>query len=130
MPLNEVALAAIPPAAGAGEYLFTDPRGRPFTDQALGLFVRQLRRSRPDWTDPATDRPFTARGLRATFRSWSAATRQDRELTELAMGHATVYGAVEGAYVRDPLDAHRAELMARWAKHCRGETAVIVPLRA
>ena len=63
------------------------------------------------------------------FRSWAAATRQDRELTELAMGHA-VYGAVEGAYVRDPLHELRAELMERWARHCRAETAVVLPLRA
>jgi integrase len=68
-------------------------------------------------------------GCRSTFRSWAAATRQDRELTELVMGHA-VYGVVEGAYVRDPLHELRAELMERWARHCRGETAVVVPIRA
>ena len=63
------------------------------------------------------------------FRSWAAATRQDRDLVELAMGHA-VYTAVEGVYVRDPLDELRAELMERWSRHCRGETAAIIPLRA
>lgn len=67
--------------------------------------------------------------MRSTFRSWAAATRQDREIAELAMGHASVYGAVERAYVRDPLDELRAELMERWARHCRGATADVLSMR-
>ena len=51
-------------------------------------------------------------------------------MVELAMGHAAVYGAVERAYVRDPLHELRAELMERWARHCRSKTADIVSLRA
>ena len=31
----------------------------------------------------------------------------------------------KSAYVRDPLHEHRAELMERWAGHCRAETAVV-----
>jgi integrase len=127
VPLSAVALSAIP--QGGGRFLFADERGKPFADQDIVNFVHKLRRRHPDWTDRATGRPFTAHGMRSMFRSWAAATRQDRELVELAMGHA-VYGAVEGAYVRDPLDELRAELMERWARHCRGETAVVVPLRA
>ena len=72
---------------------------------------------------------LTAHGMRSMFRSWAAATRQDRELVELAMGHV-VYGASEGAYVRDPLHEQRAELMDRWALHCRAKTADILPMRA
>jgi integrase len=127
VPLSGVALGAVP--QGQREYVFTDERGRPFTDRAVTLFIRQLRRAHPDWVDVATGRAFTAHGCRSMFRSWAAATRQDRELVELAMGHV-VYGAVEGAYVRDPLHELRAELMERWGRHCRGESAVIVPLRA
>jgi integrase len=127
VPLSDVALAAIPP--GRREYVFTDERGKPFTDRAITIFIRKMRRAHPDWTDPLTGRAFTAHGMRSMFRSWAAATRQDRDLVELAMGHA-VFGQVEGAYVRDPLHELRAELMERWARHCRTETAVIVPLRA
>jgi integrase len=126
-PLNVVALAAIP--QGAGEVLFVDEHGRPFSDRDVSTFVRKLRRLHPDWIDPHTGRAFTVHGCRSMFRSWSAATRQDRELTELAMGHA-VYKAVEGAYVRDPLHEQRADLMERWARHCRAKSAEIVPLRA
>jgi integrase len=125
VPLNSIALSAIP--ASGGETLFVDARGKPFTDLDITYFVRKLRRRHPDWTD-ADGRPFTAHGMRSMFRSWAAATRQDRDLTELAMGHA-VYGAVEGAYVRDPLDELRAELMERYARHCRGETADILSMR-
>ncbi len=125
--LSDLALSAIP--SGRGEYVFTDLHGRPFTGQNILDFVRKLRRLNPDWIDAVTGRPFTAHGMRSMFRSWAAATRQDRELVELAMGHA-VYGAVEGAYIRDPLHELRAELMERWSKHCRAETAVVLPLRA
>jgi integrase len=127
VPLNAVALSAIPP--GGGEFLFAGERGKPFADQDIVNLIRRMRRRHPDWIDSDTGRPFTAHGMRAMFRSWGAATRQDRELVEIAMGHA-VYGAVEGAYVRDPLHELRAELMERWARHCRPETAVVVPLRA
>ena len=127
IPLNDIALAAISP--GHGEYIFTDQRGKPFTDRDITNFTRKLRRRHPGWTDAATGRAFTMHGCRAMFRSWAAATRQDRELTELAMGHA-VYKAVESAYVRDPLHELRAELMQRWGRHCCGETAMIVPIRA
>ena len=127
VPLSEVALSAIP--EGGGEFLFVDDRGRLFQEHDVDNFIRTLRRLHPDWTDPASGRPFTAHGLRSTFRSWAAATRQDRELVELAMGHS-VYGSVESAYVRDPLHEHRAELMRRFADHCRARAAVVVPLRA
>ena len=46
------------------------------------------------------------------------------------MGHvASAYGVVEGAYQRDSLLEARAELMQRWGRHCRGETADVIPLR-
>jgi integrase len=128
VPLNDIALSAIPP--GDSEFLFTDHRGRTFTPQAIGNYTITLRRLHPDWVDPSSGRGFTVHGFRSMFRSWAAATRQDRELVELAMGHAAVYGAVERAYVRDPLDELRAELMARWGRHCRGQMADIRAMRA
>ena len=127
VPLNDIALSVIPP--GSSEYLFTDHRSRLFTPQGVGNFTITLRRLHPDWTDP-DGRGFTVHGFRSMFRSWAAATRQDREIAELAMGHAAVYGAVERAYVRDPLHELRTELMQRWGRHCRGQTADIRSIRA
>jgi integrase len=109
--------------------VFTNADGRPFSDYDISYFIHKLRLRHPDWIDSVTDRPLTAHGMRSMFRSWAAATRQDRELVELAMGHV-VYGSSEGAYVRDPLHELRAELMERWARHCCPRTADVVPLRA
>jgi integrase len=127
VPLNDIALSAIPP--GSSEYLFTDRHGRLFTPQGIGNFTITLRRLHPDWTDPG-GRGFTVHGFRSMFRSWAAATRQDREIAELAMGHAAVYGAVERAYVRDPLHELRTELMQRWGRHCSARTADVRSIRA
>jgi integrase len=127
VPLNDIALSAIPP--GDSEFLFTHRHGRLFTPQDIGNFTITLRRLHPDWVDAATGRGFTVHGFRSMFRSWAAATRQDRELVELAMGHA-VYGAVERAYQRDPLDEQRAELTQRWGSHCSAYTADIRQIRA
>lgn len=127
VPLNSIALSAL--SHGGGEFLFTDKRGRPFAEHDIANFIRTLRRLHPDWVDPDSRRPFTAHGMRSTFRSWAAATRQDRELVELAMGHS-IYGQVESAYVRDPLHEHRAELMQRWGYHCCARTADVLPIRA
>jgi integrase len=130
LPLNDVALSAIP--LSRGEFIFTDALGRPFTDRNVTHFVRKLRRLHPDWVDPlVSDRGFTIHGTaRAGFRSWAAARREDRELVELCLGHAaTVYGEVEAAYQRDPLLGPRAELMVRWARHLRGDGAAIIPMR-
>jgi integrase len=128
VPLNDVALAAIPP--GSGEYVFFNDRGRPFTDRDITYLTRKLRRRQPDWIDPATGRGFTAHGCRSMFRSWAAARREPRDVVEIAMGHrATAYGQIESAYQRDSLLELRAELMRRWGRHCRGETAVVLPMR-
>jgi integrase len=127
VPLNDVALAAIPP--GASEHVFVNDHGRPFTDGDITYFTRKLRRRHPDWIDLATGRAFTAHGCRSMFRSWAAAKREQRDIVELSMGHAaSAYGQIEGAYQRDDLLEPRRDLMQRWGRHC-GETADVIPLR-
>jgi hypothetical protein len=130
VPLSDAALAAIPP--GSGEYAFVSDRGKPFSESDVVSFTRKLRRRHPNWIDPSTGRAFTVHGFRSMFRSWAAVKREQRDIVELAMGHvASAYGVVEGAYQRDSLLEARAELMQRWGRHCRGETADIIPfLRA
>ena len=125
IPLNDVALAAIPP--NSGEYVFVNDHGRLFTDRDITYFTRKLRRRHPDWIDPATGRAFTAHGCRSMFRSWAAARHEPRDAVEISMGHQP-YGAVESAYQRDDLREPRRDLMQRWARHCR-ETAVVLPMR-
>jgi integrase len=126
VPLSDVAIAAIPP--GSSEYVFVNDRGRPFTDRDITYFTRKLRRRHPDWIDPTTGRAFTAHGCRSMFRSWAAARHEPRDVVEVAMGHQP-YGMVESVYQRDDLLEPRRELMQRWGRHCRGETADVIPLR-
>jgi integrase len=126
IPLNDVALAAISP--GSGRYIFVNDRGQPFTERDITYFTRKLRRRHPDWIDPATGRAFTAHGCRSMFRSWAAARHEPRDVVEVAMGHQP-YGMVESVYQRDDLLEPRRDLMQRWGRHCRGETADIIPLR-
>jgi integrase len=128
VPLSDVALATISP--GSGEYAFVNDRGQPFTESDVVCFARKLRRRHRDWTDPSTGRAFTVHGFRSMFRSWAAAKREQRDIVELAMGHAaSAYGVVESVYQRDDLLEPRRELMQRWGWQCRGETADVIPLR-
>lgn len=58
----------------------------------------------------------TTHGLRAVFRSWAAATRQDRDLAELCLAHA-IDGAVARAYQRHDLIEARRPILQAWADH-------------
>lgn len=75
----------------------------------------------------------TTHGLRATFRSWSAAkTNFPSELCELALAHS-VGDATMLAYMRDDMVERRRELMQAWASWCSrpaGGNVVDLPLRA
>jgi integrase len=126
IPLSDLALSAIPP--GSSEFVFANDRGKSFSERDVTYFLRKLRRRHPDWIDPATQRPFTVHGARSMFRSWAAARREPRDVVEIAMGHQP-YGMVESVYQRDDLLELRTELMQRWGRHCRGETADVIPLR-
>ncbi len=57
-----------------------------------------------------------AHGVRASFRSWAAATGQDREAAEHQLAHV-VGGKVERTYQRDDLLQRRRTLMTAWADH-------------
>jgi integrase len=124
VPLSDAALAAIPP--GSGEYAFVNDLGKPFRENDITCKLRKLRRRYPGWIDPATGKLFTLHGFRAMFRSWAAAKREQRDIVEIAIGHQP-YGAVESVYQRDDLLDPRRDLMQRWGRHCRGETADIIP---
>jgi integrase len=60
---------------------------------------------------------YDTHGLRSSFSTWAAETRQDRDLVETALAH-TVGNAVERAYNRSDLVELRRPLMEKWARHC------------
>ena len=124
VPLNDIAVAAVEAMretnakrAKPSAYVFAEPDGEPINDMKLITLARALRRT-GDWLDPDSGRPFTVHGLRASFRTWTFATRQDREVSELALGHK-FHGAVERRYLRDELLNERRDLMDKWAASLR-----------
>ncbi len=134
VPLNDIAVAAVEAMretnakrAKPSPYVFAAPDGEPIGDMKLITLARALRRT-GDWLDPDSGRPFTVHGFRASFRTWTFATRQDREVSELALGHK-FHGAVERRYLRDELLNERRALMDGWARHCAGQSGEVIPLR-
>jgi integrase len=137
IPLNDMAVAAVAAVeamrktsanrARPSPYVFAELDGEPINDMKLITLARALRRT-GDWLDPDSGRPFTIHGLRASFRTWTFATRQDREVSELALGHK-FHGAVERRYLRDELLDQRRVLLDRWGRHLAGNSAETVPLR-
>jgi integrase len=61
--------------------------------------------------------PVTPHGFRRTFRNWAFATRQDRDLAELSLGH-TITNKTEGAYLTVDGLEERRPLMEGWALFC------------
>lgn len=134
VPLNDIAVAAVEATretnakrAKPSAYVFAEPDGQPINDMKLITLARALRRT-GDWLDPDSGRPFTVHGLRASFRTWTFATRQDREVSELALGHK-FHGAVERRYLRDELLDERRKLMGSWGLYCAGQNGEVIPLR-
>ncbi|MFZ0601634.1 MAG: hypothetical protein WAN05_09805 [Roseiarcus sp.] len=87
--------------------------------------------TKPRWRDPASGRPITAHGLRATFKTWAEeVATSPHAAIEHAMGHK-VGGKVERAYTRTTLLDMRRKLMDAWAAYCEpsGADEKITPLR-
>ena len=67
--------------------------------------------AKPRWHDPASGRPITAHGFRATFKTWAEEVATfPHAAIEHAMGHK-VGGKVERAYTRTTLLDMRRKLM-------------------
>jgi integrase len=133
VPLNNAAVGAVEAMrdieakrATSSPYVFSEPNGAPLTDMRLITLARALRRTGA-WLDPDSGRPFTVHGFRASFRTWTFATRQDREVSELALGHK-FHGDVERRYLRNELLDERRALMDRWGRHCAGDSGEVIPL--
>jgi integrase len=79
--------------------------------------------AKPRWQDPASGRAITARGFRATFKTWAEEVATfPHAAIEHAMGHK-VGGKVERAYSRTTLLDMRRKLMDAWAAYCELSSA-------
>ena len=97
--------------------------GKPLSNMALLTLLKRMNSGEKKWLDPASGRPITAHGFRATFRTWAEEVATvPHAVIEQAMGHQ-VGTQVERAYRRtDVLDKRRA-LMETWAQWCEPNAA-------
>jgi integrase len=97
--------------------------GKPLSNMALLTLLKRMNSGEKKWLDPASGRPITAHGFRATFRTWAEEVATfPHAVIEQAMGHQ-VGTQVERAYRRtDVLDKRRA-LMEAWAQWCEPNAA-------
>jgi integrase len=107
-------------------------RGKPLSNMALlTLLKRMSAGDEKKWIDPEGDRPITAHGFRATFRTWAEEQSHfPHAVIEEAMGHA-VGTKVERAYRRTDVLERRRELMEAWSQHCESRPGAntIMPLK-
>jgi integrase len=118
-------------AARAGEFVFAgNVRGKPLSNMAMLILLRRMNSARADnWLDPASAKPITAHGFRASFKTWADEVATfPHAVVEMALGHQ-VGDAVERAYRRTDLLDQRRGLMEAWARHCEpreaGEATVV-----
>jgi integrase len=117
----------------AGDFVFPgQKRGQPLSNMALLTLLRRMNAgAMPRWSDPATGKPITAHGFRATLKTWAdEAATFPHAVVEMALGHA-VGNAVERAYRRTDLLDMRRKLMDAWAAYCEPKAAdeKVTPLR-
>jgi integrase len=95
---------------------------KPFSNMAFLTLLRRMNAGdNTKWVDPATGKPITAHGFRATFRTWAEEIATfPHAVIEQAMGHQ-VGGQVERAYRRTDVLEQRRALMIAWASFCSAE---------
>ncbi len=139
MPLSPRAVEIVREMARVkvSRFVFPGAGEGPLSNMAMLTLLKRMNGAKssgedvkPKWTDPATGRPITAHGFRATFRTWAAEVATfPHAVIEQAMGHQ-VGSKVERAYRRTDLIEKRRELMNTWASYCEPvEASDVVPIR-
>lgn len=115
------------------EYVFVSERGKPFSDAAPCVVIRQLNKlefanDRTGWIDREQTKetgslvPITVHGTsRATFKTWSKTGENrkllDEEAVELCLAH-NLKDDYNGAYNRTHLEDERRVVMQVWGSYC------------
>jgi integrase len=90
---------------------------------ALLTLLKRMNSGAKKWFDPASGRPITAHGFRATFRTWAEEVAMvSHAVVEQAMGHQ-VGTQVERACRRTDVLYKRRQLMEAWAQWCESNSA-------
>ena len=105
--------------ARVSEFVFPGQvHGRPFSNMAFLTLLKRMNAGEKKWLDPASGKPITAHGFRATFRTWAEEVATfPHAVVEQAMGHQ-VGTQVERAYRRTDVLDMRRKLMDAWAQWC------------
>jgi integrase len=133
VPLPARAVEIVREMGQAGPFVFPGQRaGKALSNMAMLILLRRMNSgSEPRWLDPATDKPITAHGFRATLKTWAEESATfPHAVVEMALGH-TVGNAVERAYRRTDLLDQRRGLMEAWGRHCepRAAESTVIPMR-
>ncbi len=107
-------------AARTSRFVFPgQAHGKPYSNMVFLMLLKRLNAGADrKWIDPASGRPVTPHGFRATFRTWAEEVATvPHAVIEQAMGHQ-VGGAVERAYRRTDVLEKRRDLMDAWSSHC------------
>jgi integrase len=92
--------------------------GKPLSNMALLTLLKRMNAGEKKWLDPASSRPITAHGFRATFRTWAEEVATfPHAVIEQAMGHQ-VGTQAERAYRRTDVLDKRLAVMEAWAQWC------------
>jgi integrase len=122
VPLSSRAVEIVREMEQARVSLFVFPgqmKSRPFSNMALLTLLKRMNGADKRWVDPASGKPITAHGFRATFRTWAEEVPTfPHAVVEQAMGHQ-VGNHVERAYRRTDVLEKRRELMNAWAAYCQ-----------
>jgi integrase len=117
--------------ARASAYVFPGQvRGAPLSNMAFLTLLKRMNAGDAKWIDPARERPITAHGFRAAFRTWAEEVATfPHAVVEQAMGHQ-VGNQVERAYRRTDVLDRRRELMDAWSAYCKPRAEeTVIPLR-
>ena len=107
VPLSTVAIRLLQslPRIQGQDLVFSLQPGKPLSDMTLTKVLRDMQVD------------AVPHGMRATFKSWAAATTEhSRETIEQALAHQ-LEDKVEAAYQRSDLIDKRRRLMEDWAKY-------------
>ena len=131
--LSREALAILKQIPQTEEYVFTNQSGKPFSDAAPGMVIKQMNRERAKdnlepWLDHVQSNEkkepvaVTVQGTaRATFKTWTKTGENrkllDEEAVELCMAH-NLQDDYNGAYNRTTLEDERRVVMQAWADYC------------
>lgn len=120
IPITQAVFELIEAQPRESSLVFPAKRGGMLSDMTLSAVMKRIHQSdEVGFIDQHSKRPAVPHGLRSTFRSWAAETRQGYDIAELQLAHR-IGSSVEQAYNRSNLLKLRADMMSQWFNFLEG----------